>query len=190
MRLITIIAIGALLSGCSYPYVFRAPTTDSVATFRVVDSRPLEEKRFRESPFQLPVVNPIHKLGDDQFSPDRIKALASYFAASFPNASGAVLEVTTFEVQQYFPKTIADARGGAAIAAISVPAAIIASGGSRNDGLRDWMLCYLKGSFNGVPFDVFEKEPFENRGSEPLKAVPPLLERAFSNAVAQVKRGR
>ena len=190
-RLLAVILLMLMLAGCSFPYVFTPPTTTAQVRFKVVDSRPLEERTLRAPPTEIPVRHPTWKYGDEQFTANRVNALASYFAAAFPNEpSDTVLEVTQFEVHQFFPKTIADSSNGAALAAISYPAAIIASSGRGAEELHDWMLCYLKGAYNGIPFDVFAKAPFEFRGHEPEKAVPPLLDVAFKDAVLQVKAKR
>ena len=188
MRLLIVISLALMFVGCAFPYVFTPPTTNAQIHFKVVDKRPSEERTLRAPPNEIPVRHPIWKYGDEQFSTDRVHALASYFAAAFPNASSnTVLEVDQFEVQQFFPKTIADSSNGAALAALSYPAAIMASSGKNSVDLHDWMLCYLKGTYNGIPFDVFTKVPFEFRGHEPEKAVPPLLDKAFKDAVSQVQ---
>jgi hypothetical protein len=153
--------------------------------FSVADGRPAEEKTLRRPEFKVPM-DPIERFGDDQFVTDRVRALASFFAEAFPEApTQPGLTVTQFEVAMFFPKSMAASRA-ASVAAVSYAAAIgLASG---TEKMNDWMICQLKGTFNGVPFEVVSKVPFEYRGRQPENAVPVVLRMAFVAAIEQVRR--
>ena len=178
--------LAGITSGCASPYKFPPPSSSAPVRFAVADQRPAEERILRRPEFRIPM-DPTEKFGDDQFASDRISALASYFAEAFSNASPEPgLIVKTFELQMYTPKALSSRSGGVAVLSPALAGVLAA----QSEKLDDWMLCFLDGSFDGVPFHVSVKETFEYRGREPEKVGAIVLQAAFGEAVRQVKAKR
>ncbi len=186
-----LLLLTAMLAGCMHSVVYKLPMTNASVAFQVVDNRPDTEKRFRYAPLEIPRRDVTNKYGDEQFSVNRLQALAEHLATAFPSvSSSSKLIVNRFEVHSALHKTVDDARrSGAALAAVSPVAAMVAQARYTSSPLKDLKTCELKGSFDGIEFDTYRELPIYN-SYDPEWGVPLIIKQSFEDVVEQIKARR
>ncbi|WP_139225010.1 hypothetical protein [Dokdonella immobilis] len=136
----------SIATGCTPMWSIKLdPITNSgVERITVTDARPANEKAFRTVDFLKLTYQSF--LGDSNIVPDRVslfKAKVNQLAPAHVASTSVVLE--HFEVLR---DTSGSACSGCGLAAISIPAAIIATSGNRPSD--DYFRCTISASINGI----------------------------------------
>lgn len=174
--------------GCAIVYQIDSLENSTKKRLNFVDARLDSEKNFR--PYSQDS-EPIHRFGDENFQPDRMKILEHAFQYELNDSfSRSTVRITKFEIFAFCPKAIGMSRGyskehfemmfgltfGPILYGITAPKG------------KDFFACQIEGDVDGKKFKAFGQEEFEgliDMGSA-KKAVNILINRTIDIAVKDI----
>lgn len=194
---IALLAIAAAMGGCATdpssqrPVVFQLDAPDDGFRINVEDHRPAETKTFRPPSFG----KSEYKLGDENFSPDRLKALALRFQNKLgPSYAGKTIDVRSFEVTIFKPPAPSRPGAAASFGALSaIIGPLFAETTQTLIALMDEerretviVLCQVRGSVAGLFFRGSSDRVVPDPKSDLAKAVREVIREAIDGAADSI----
>jgi len=176
--------------GCSMVYQIDNFENSTKKGLNFVDARPDIEKTFRSYSRES---IPIHRFGDENFSPDRMTILENAFQNKLNNSfSRSTVRITKFEVLVFCPKAINMSRGINPITFEMMFGPVLGRVlyDLKTPKGKDFFACQIEGDVDGKKFMAISKEEFEGlidmRSAK--KAVNKLIHRTIDIAAEDMNR--